>query len=102
MPGRSSSPRRSSEYAWLITSPLAVIAMICVATWWISDDDWYRSWPAGLASLAALIVANLGVLNVVIRRQAFGLVVTEIPLVLTLFFLPPVMVVLVVTSATLI
>ena len=97
------APRRSSQFAWLITNPLALIALVCFIVFWVQDPDWYRSWRdllGGLVALAALIVANVGVFNVVIRRQGFFVVVTEIPLVLAIFYLPPVMVILAATVAT--
>ncbi|MCA2212996.1 putative bifunctional diguanylate cyclase/phosphodiesterase [Jidongwangia harbinensis] len=102
MSGRRSAARRSSQYAWLITYPLALFAAICTAVFWAADPHWYRSWLGGLLALAALVVANIGVFNVVIRRQGFFVVVTEIPLVLALYFLPPVTVILAGTLATLV
>ena len=94
------APRRSSQYAWLITNPLAIFAAICTIVFWTENDRWYEAWASGLLALAALIVANVGVFNVVIRRQGFFVVVTEIPLVLAIYYLPPVMVILAATLAT--
>jgi len=102
MTGRPASPRRSSQYAWLITNPLAIFALICVVGFWIADPDWYKQWLGGLVALIFMSVANIGVFNVVIRRQNFSLVVTEIPLLLALFFLPAVEVILVSALATLV
>jgi diguanylate cyclase (GGDEF)-like protein len=99
MTGRVQRWRRSSEYAWLLTTPMAVLALVCVTIFWVLDPDWYESWPAGLAILAAAIAAHVAVLNVVIRRQTFSIPVTEIPLVLALYFLPPVMAILAMTTA---
>jgi diguanylate cyclase (GGDEF)-like protein len=93
------APRRSSQYAWLITNPLALIAIISIAVFWTRDPDWYRSWPWGLLVLVALFVANVQTFNVVIRRQGFYVVVTEIPTVLAIYFLPPVMVIVVSIAA---
>src|SRR5690242_14093610 len=99
MTARRSSPRRSAKYAWLITWPLALVAIACFVTFWVQLPHWYRWWPAGLAALAALIAAQFAVINVVIRRQSMSVAVTEIPLVLALYYLPPPMVILVVTVA---
>src|SRR3954462_15496806 len=99
MTGRRPSPRRSSKYAWLITWPLALVAITCFVVFWAQHPSWFLAWPGGLAALAALIAAHVAVLNVVIRRQTMTVAVTEIPLVLALFFLPPPMVILVVTVA---
>jgi diguanylate cyclase (GGDEF)-like protein len=99
MSGRRPSPRRSSEYAWLITGPLALVSVVCLTAFWIQDPQWYDSWLKGLAAVAALIAAHFAVLNVVVRRQSISIAVTEIPMVLALYFLPPPMVILAVTVA---
>lgn len=101
MTSRPAAPRRSLQYAWLITNPLAAFSLICLVAFWLAEPDWYKSWLGGLVAFLALTVANIGVFNVIIRRQGFGVVVTEIPLVLALFFLPPVTVILASVLATL-
>ena len=102
MTGRRPSPRRSPEYAWLITTPLAALVFVCVLVFWVEDPDWYTAWLGGLAALAGVVVANIAVLNVLIRRQNTYVIVTEIPLVLAIYFLPPVMVIAAVTVGALI
>ncbi|HEV8175414.1 MAG TPA: bifunctional diguanylate cyclase/phosphodiesterase [Actinoplanes sp.] len=102
MTGRRPSPRRSPEYAWLITTPLAVLVFICVVVFWVQDPDWYTEWLGGLAALAGVVVANIAVLNVLIRRQNTYVIVTEIPLVLAIYFLAPVTVIVAVTFGALI
>ncbi len=99
MTGRRPAPRRSSEYAWLITTPMAIFAAVCVAVFWVGDPGWYQDWPGGLATLAASVAAHVAVVNMVIRRQPMYVVVTEIPLISALFFLPPAMTILAVTAA---
>jgi diguanylate cyclase (GGDEF)-like protein len=94
--------RRSAQYAWLVTGPLAVFALICVAVFWANRPDWYESWRGGLITMAGLMIAYVGVVNVVVRRQTFTVVATELPLVLALYYLPPVMVILAATTAPLI
>ena len=91
--------RRSSEYAWLLTTPMAIVALICLVVFWIREPDWIDYWAGGLVLLAAAIAANVAVLNVVIRRQTFYVPVTEIPLVLALYFLPEVVTILAITAA---
>ena len=100
--GRSSAVRGSSQYAWLITSPLALFSLTCLAVYWVADPDWWRSWAAALVFLAAFLVANVNVLTVVVRRLAFAAVLNEIPLLLALFFLPPPAVIVSCTGATVI
>ena len=92
---RPTQHRRSSQYAWLITGPLALIAVVATVLFWVADSDWYKAWPGGLVALVMLSIANVGVLHVVIRRQTLTVVVIEVPLLLALYFLPPVMVILV-------
>jgi len=98
MIGGAPAPRRSQEYVWLITGPLAAFAFICVVGFWAADPDWYHAWLGGLAALAGVAVAGVAVLNVLIRRQSATVVITEVPLVLAIYFLPPVMVILAVTG----
>ena len=99
MTGRP-APRRSPQYAWLITNPLAFVALLTATGFWVTEPRWWTHWMGGLVALAFLTIANIGVFNVVIRRQGFSVVVTEIPLVISLYFLPPVMVILVSAVAT--
>ena len=102
MTGHRPSPRRSPEYAWLITGPLALLALITLIIFWVRDPDWYTDWLGGLAALAGVVFAAVAVLHVLIRRQNTYLVVTEIPLVLAIFFLSPAMVIVVVTVGAII
>jgi diguanylate cyclase (GGDEF)-like protein len=94
---KSQAPRRSSRYSWLISNPLAIFAVVCTAVFWVHDPTWFHRWAGALLALAALIVANTQVLNMVIRRQGMAVVVTEIPTVLAIFYLPPTAVILVAT-----
>jgi diguanylate cyclase (GGDEF)-like protein len=94
----------------LITTPLAAFAFACVIVFAVLDatnhaanhHPWYQHWPGGLAALGAFVVAQIAVLNLLIRRQASPIMVTEIPLVLALFYLPPLMVVVTFTLGALI
>ncbi|MEU4421255.1 bifunctional diguanylate cyclase/phosphodiesterase [Actinoplanes sp. NPDC024001] len=101
MAGRPPARRRSADYAWLITGPLALLAVVCTVALWRVEPDWYESWPLGILILALYVVAQLATFNIVIRRSAFEVSVTEVPLVLAIFYLPPVMTMLVVTGALL-
>lgn len=99
MTGSRQTGRRSSEYAWLLTTPLALFALLCIAAFWVADPLWLRAWPGGLLALVAGAAAQVAVLNVVVRRQTVSVYLTEIPLVLALYFLPPVMTVVAMTLA---
>ncbi|MEV6844816.1 EAL domain-containing protein [Actinoplanes sp. NPDC051411] len=102
MAGRSRPSRRSAQYAWLVTTPLALCSFLCITVFWYQQPHWYESWRGGLIALIGLMIAYVGVINVVVRRQTFTLVATELPLVLVLYYLPPVMAILVATLAPLI
>nr|WP_189079716.1 bifunctional diguanylate cyclase/phosphodiesterase [Mangrovihabitans endophyticus] len=99
MASRRTSPRRSSQYAWLITYPLAVFVLVSAAVFWAVEPDWYHAWLGGLLATIALIITNVGVLNVVIRREGFMVLVNEVPLVLAIYFLPPLAVIFAATVA---
>ncbi|BCJ52403.1 bifunctional diguanylate cyclase/phosphodiesterase [Actinoplanes sp. NBRC 14428] len=101
MAGRSSSRRRSSQYAWLVTSPLAVFAIACLTYYWLREPTWWHEWPGTVLVLGAFIVAHVSVLSVVVRRQVLLVVLNEIPLILAIYFLPPVAVILAQTVASL-
>ena len=99
MTGRRPAPRRSLDYAWLITAPMAVFTVVFFVAFWVNDQYLYREWPGGLAALVALAAAQVAVLHVVIRRQTMTVSVIEIPMVLALYSLPPTMVILAATVA---
>ncbi|TNH31410.1 EAL domain-containing protein [Micromonospora orduensis] len=102
MSSRTIGSRRRTDLAWFITGPLAFIAVFGCLLIALVDPEPYGNWgPAGLL-LVALIAAHLPVLSFVVRRQTLSATVTEIPLVLALYYLPPLTVVLVATLAALI
>src|SRR4051812_18628791 len=96
------SPRRSSQYAWLITGPLAIFSIVCLVVFWVKDPGWWHYWPGALLVFGGFIVAHVGVLNIVVRRQAFAVVLNEIPLILAIYFLPPPAVILAPALASLV
>ncbi|ASW53513.1 bifunctional diguanylate cyclase/phosphodiesterase [Plantactinospora sp. KBS50] len=103
-------PGRNSERAWLITGPLAALAVLsCVllgvlgsnrSGWW-NDAAPFARMVLFVALLAALVLASIPTLQLVVRRQGMTVSITEIPIVLALHYLPPLLVVLLVTFATL-
>ncbi|MEV4345473.1 bifunctional diguanylate cyclase/phosphodiesterase [Actinoplanes sp. NPDC049596] len=102
MVGRPRASRRSGRYAWLITNPLALFALLSAVAFWIQDPDWYKEWLGALVALAGIIVAYIGVINVVIRRNTMSFYITEVPFLLALYYLPPVTVIVVMTLAALV
>ncbi|MGK5680742.1 putative bifunctional diguanylate cyclase/phosphodiesterase [Actinoplanes sp. URMC 104] len=99
MAGRPRTGRRSARYAWLITNPLALFAVICTVVFWTRDPDWYHDWLGGLVALAGMVIAHIGVINVVVRRTTFSVYITEVPILLALYYLPPTMVLVVMALA---
>jgi diguanylate cyclase (GGDEF)-like protein len=103
---RQPPPRRSDEYAWLITGPLALLAVIWSTALAIATEPLFGVWPlAGFLLVLmtlVMVVVEIPGLRFVIRRQSFTVTLTEIPLVLALHYLPPLSVVLTATIAALI
>jgi diguanylate cyclase (GGDEF)-like protein len=61
-----------------------------------------HDWMLAGVFFVVLIVTNIGVLHVVLRRQGISVTVDEMPLVLALFMLPPVAVIVTCTLASLV
>jgi diguanylate cyclase (GGDEF)-like protein len=81
---------RSLQRAWLVTAPLAVLAVLLTLAAQINESIPARDWLLATA------------LRFEIRRQTHSASVTEIPLVLGLFYLSPLVLVLVRAVAVLI
>ncbi|GAA2704746.1 EAL domain-containing protein [Micromonospora olivasterospora] len=94
--------RRGTDLAWLITGPLALLAVICCLLIALVEREPYGDWGLAVLFLVALVAAQLPVLSFIIRRQTLSATITEIPLVLALYYLPPLTLVLVATLAALI
>jgi diguanylate cyclase (GGDEF)-like protein len=94
--------RRSPEYVWLITGPLAVYSVICVVLLAARHPGWAAAWPGALLALPFVTLATMGSLYVLVRRQGLTVQITEVPLVLAFYFLPACLVVVIAVVATLI
>ncbi|WDZ85381.1 putative bifunctional diguanylate cyclase/phosphodiesterase [Micromonospora cathayae] len=96
------STRGSTDQAWLITGPLCLFAVVCaVALGLVAPPPPGKLWIV-LALLVTIVAAGSQVLHFVIRRQALAVTITEIPLVLAFFYLPPLSVVAISVIAALI
>src|SRR5688572_10993993 len=95
MAGVNRVVKRSPELAWLVIAPLAVLAgvlTIYIAQASINPvGEW---WLAGLF-FGLFLMADLSGLRFEVRRQTFVLTLIEIPLLLGLFYLPPITFILV-------
>ncbi|MFE9954577.1 putative bifunctional diguanylate cyclase/phosphodiesterase [Micromonospora sp. NPDC005299] len=99
---RDQPRRRSSEDAWIITAPMALVAVACATVTGLIAEHPVGKWPQAVLFLALMIVAGLPLLSLVVRRQTLGVTLTELPLVLALYFLPPLTVVVIYTLTALI
>ncbi|RQX15211.1 diguanylate cyclase [Micromonospora ureilytica] len=102
MKAGSPSVRRSNEQAWLITGPLAVLAIVCSFVLALAGPPPPGNLFGAVAIFAVMVATSTQVLQVVVRRQALEVIVTEIPLVLAFYYLPPLTVVLIAVMAALV
>ncbi|GIJ21568.1 bifunctional diguanylate cyclase/phosphodiesterase [Micromonospora lutea] len=100
MTSRPRANRRRTEYAWLITGPLAFCAVVLCVVLGLTADPALGEWPLTLLLTVAMVAAAWPTINVVVRRQALAVIPTEIPLVVALYVLPPLSVVVAYTAAT--
>jgi diguanylate cyclase (GGDEF)-like protein len=84
---------RSANRAWLLTIPLALGAVLFTALAQVNRS--IPGWHLLLAAvfLGAFIAADLTVLQIEVRRQAFTISFAEVALLLALFYLSPVLLV---------
>ena len=81
---------RSQDLAWLITGPLAVAAVVLTLPVVVDHHHQaFGSLPLGVAFLGLFAFADATLLRFEIRRQSFSLTLAEVPLLLGLFYLPP-------------
>jgi diguanylate cyclase (GGDEF)-like protein len=98
----SSAPRRSADYAWLITGPLAMASVILSVALGVLGKDSLGEWKLAVVLLGLVLLAETPVLYFVVRRQTTALTITEVPLLFALYLLPPLTVVLVFTLSSLV
>ena len=80
---------RSQQLAWLITGPLLVLAVALTIPATLGVRHPWGSVPLDLAFLGLFVFADATLLRFEVRRQAFSMSLAEIPLLLALFYLPP-------------
>ena len=93
--------RKSTERAWFITAPLALLAIVFSTAIGVLRPE-FGEWGLAFVLFVAMTGISIPVLNVIVRRQSVGVTLTEVPLVVALFFLPPLTVVLIYTLSVLI
>ncbi|PZF97653.1 putative bifunctional diguanylate cyclase/phosphodiesterase [Micromonospora deserti] len=99
MTGRGRTGPRPTEYAWLITGLLALLAVVCMTAVGLIASSPFGQWSLALPLLVAMVGAGLPVLNFTVRRQSLGVTLNEIPLVLAFYLVEPLTVVVIYTLA---
>jgi diguanylate cyclase (GGDEF)-like protein len=95
-------PRQGgAQRAWLITYPLGLLAIVSAAAFWKAAPPEPMDWLLALPFFLVYLIVHRDVFNIVIWRTTFAVTVSDVPLVLAFFYLPPVLVILVVSSAIL-
>ncbi|MEN3308603.1 MAG: hypothetical protein V7603_4805 [Micromonosporaceae bacterium] len=89
------SVRRSPQLAWLVTGPLLAIAVLLATSAVANAKQTFAPWPETLLFLALFAVAAGTDLQVEVRRHGVGFSLTEIPMLVALFYLPPLSILLV-------
>lgn len=81
---------RRAELAWLITIPLALLALTAIAAVAVVHERPVGRWPVGVLFFCLFVTANVWVFRFDVRRHSFAVNAAELPFLLGLFFLPPV------------
>ena len=82
--------QRPLHLAWLITGPLVVVAALFTLPMAVNHARFGSPQPLlGLAFFGLFVLADATLLRFEIRRHGFSLSLAEIPLLLALFYLPP-------------
>jgi diguanylate cyclase (GGDEF)-like protein len=68
----------------------------------IVSEDRFSRWPVAVFLLVLMVASEMPVFYFVVRRQALVFTLAEIPVVLALYYLPPLTVVFVITGAALV
>jgi diguanylate cyclase (GGDEF)-like protein len=82
--------RQRPELAWLISTPLTVLAVVISALIGANHSEPVGEWLAGLLFFGLFVAANSVLFRFEFRRQIATVYMAEIPLLLGLFYLPPV------------
>ncbi|MEE6260342.1 putative bifunctional diguanylate cyclase/phosphodiesterase [Plantactinospora sonchi] len=102
MPDRPTPTRRSAERAWLITGPLAMVAVVLSVVLGVSEDEPFRNWYLAVGLLGLVLLADRPVLHVVVQRQVAIITITEVCLLFAFFLVPPLTVAVIFTLSALI
>lgn len=79
---------RSPQLAWLITGPLTALSILFIVPAASESHPVFAPWPITLLFLC-LFVGATAHLQLDMRRYSIGVMLSEMPMVLALFYLPP-------------
>lgn len=97
----SAAFRQVDRRAWLITVPLFIATVLLTLAAQLGEPVPGWDWLIAVVFLITFIGAQLTVLQVEVRRHLFVISMSEVPLLLGLFYLSPVLLVTIVAAATL-
>jgi diguanylate cyclase (GGDEF)-like protein len=89
---RGSAGYRQS-LAWFITVPLSIVVIVIASPMAVHTHLSAYRWPATIALFLVFLFAHAGELHVEVQRHTFAFLLLEIPLLLALFYLPPLLVI---------
>ncbi|MDT5023917.1 MAG: hypothetical protein QOE61_343, partial [Micromonosporaceae bacterium] len=91
---RSTAGDRPQQFAYFIALPLFLLTVAFVVPLAENNTASVKELPLAAVYLVFFILAQLVVLHFEVRRHSFVLTLTEIPLVLALFYLSPLVVIM--------
>jgi diguanylate cyclase (GGDEF)-like protein len=87
--------RRPQHYAWLITGPLLLLGIGMSLPVILDDHEPWRNVKLAPVFILLITLSTLAPLRFDVRRQGFSVLLTDVPLLLALFYLSPLVVLLV-------
>ncbi len=88
VPSETSMRQRSPQWAWFVTVPLAILATICIIAA-VAHQPGLSPLPISALFFAVFVIAETARIQIEVRRHAVQLSITEVPLLLALYFLSP-------------
>jgi diguanylate cyclase (GGDEF)-like protein len=93
VPAPKAPVRRTDGHAWLITAPLLVVAVAVILPLVLRDPASFRNAALAPVFVVLITLASLMPLRFDVRRQGFSVTLSDVPLLLALFYLSPLLLV---------
>jgi diguanylate cyclase (GGDEF)-like protein len=90
MPTSRTQLRRSPQLAWFLTGPLALLGIVLIVIAAAKRDNLLSPLPSSLLFFVLFLAAEAAILKIEVRRHVIQTSATEIPLLLGLFYLQPI------------